>query len=456
MQAWNNFLNSLEQEMGGDTVKKWLHSLKIKDYDACNLYLEAKDAFQAMWFEEHIRKKADRLLFNNNKKKIQIHLSIKGQSNEKNEQKKTEQSPSLFKFSFNELDPLMIYEHFVPSEANLLAHKLLFKITNFDPISSQVISSSGEFNSFNPIYLFGPKGTGKTHLLMATAHVLKSSNQKPLYVRSDTFTEHVVSAIRAGEMSRFREAYRSVDVLLIDDVHLFSRKWATQEELFHTFNALHLAGKQIILTAQCAPQELQHIEPRLVSRFEWGIVLPLDPLPQEDLKKIVQKKAGAFDTKLHPKVEEFLVQSFSRTTNSLTKALESLLMRHLLRLQQQKKASAPITVELARHLLSDLIEQENQKALSPEKIVQIVSEYFGITARDVLSKNQKREFSFPRQLAIYFCRYRLKLPYTKIGDIFSRDHSTIMSSIKCIEKLKKNHDKELLSAHHGISKLLHR
>lgn len=456
MQAWKDFLKTFEQEIGPETTRKWLNTLKVKDYDACNLYLEAKDAFQVMWFEEHVRKKTDCLLFNNNRKKIHIHLSVKGQTNVKNSRKKSEKPYPLFKFTFDELDPLMSFEHFVTSEANLLAHKLLFKITNFDPVSSQVISSSREFNSFNPIYLFGAKGTGKTHLLMATAHSLKLGHRNPLYVRSDTFTEHVVSAIRAGEMSRFREAYRSVDILLIDDVHLFSRKWATQEELFHTFNALHLSGKQIILTSQCSPQELQHIEPRLVSRFEWGIVLPLDPLPQEDLIKVVQKKANAFNTQLHPKVEEFLVESFSRTTNSLTLALESLLMKHLLRLQQQKKASAPITIELAKHLLADLIEQENQNALSQEKIIQIVAEYFGITSQDILSKNQKREFSFPRQLAIYFCRQNLKLPYTKIGDTFSRDHSTIMSSVKSLETLKKNHDKEFLSAHRGITKLLHR
>ena len=120
---------------------------------------------------------------------------------------------------------------------------------------------------------YGPSGTGKSHLLVAIAHTLKQRSLKVVYTRAETFTEHVVSAIRSGEMSTFRHCYRNIDVLIIDDVHIISRKGATQEELFHTFNTLHLAGKQIILSAKCAPQELQFIEPRLVSRFEWGDII---------------------------------------------------------------------------------------------------------------------------------------------------------------------------------------
>ncbi len=455
MQAWELFLKEVEKEIGPETANKWLYTLKVTDFDACNLYLEANDAFQVMWFEEHIRKKSQRHLVNNNNKPIKVHLSVKGLGKPKNA-KKGKNQPPAFSLSFDELDPLFTFDHFVPSESNLLAHKLLFKTTNYDPVSSQVISKPHELASFNPIFLFGGKGTGKTHLLMATAHAINSNQQKALYVRSETFTEHVVSAIRAGEMSLFRQSYRSVDVLLIDDVHLFSKKGATQEELFHTFNALHLAGKQIILTANCSPQELQHIEPRLVSRFEWGIVLPLNPLPKEDVRKVVQSKAKVFDTQLHPKVEDFLIGTFSSTTNSITHALESLLMRHHLRLREQNKSSAPITLQLTKHLLKDLIEREEQSALNPDKIIQIVAEYFGITKQDILSKNQKREFVVPRQLAMYFCRNKLKIPFTKLGDLFNRDHSTVMSSVKSVQGNLDSNDKEVVGFHTGISKILHK
>jgi chromosomal replication initiator protein len=456
MQAWENFLKQVEKEIGPETAKKWLHTLRVTDFDACNLYLEANDAFQVMWFNEHIRKKAEQQLFNNNHKKIKIHLSIKGQSAYQKKSRKEPHSPPPFTLQFDALDPLLTFENYIPSEANLLPHKLLFKATNYDPISSTVIPSTTELAAFNPIYLFGGQGSGKTHLLMATAQALKTSGHNALYTRCETFTEHVVSAIRAGEMGLFRQAYRSVDILLIDDVHLFSRKGATQEELFHTFNSLHLAGKQIILAANCSPSELQHIEPRLVSRFEWGIVLPLDPLPPEDVKKVVEKKAEAFKTVLHPKVEDFLIQTFSSTTNSVTKALEALLMRHHLRLQEQKKPPAPITVQVAKYLLKDLIDLEEQSALSPEKIIKVVAEYYGITTGDILSKNQKRECVLPRQIAMYYCRSKLNIPYTKLGDIFSRDHSTVMSSVKSVTQSLEANDKDLLSVHSGINKLLHR
>ncbi len=456
MQAWDNFLKKIESEIGPETADKWLRTLRVVDFDACNLYLEATDAFQMMWFQEHVRKKADRLLLNNNNKKIKVHLSIKGKTPPNAKSKKEKEKEPAFSLHFDELDPLYTFNHFISADSNILAYKLLCKATNYDPISSSVIPSNTELASFNPIYLYGGQGTGKSHLLMATAHALKNNNINALYVRAETFTEHVVTAIRAGEMSLFRQAYRSVDVLLIDDVHVFSRKGATQEELFHTFNTLHLAGKQIILAANCSPSELQHIEPRLVSRFEWGIVLPVDPLPQENLKEVLRTKAKAFESPLHPKVEEFLITTFTNTTNSVTRALEALLIRHHLRLQEQKKGPAPITVQIAKYLLKDLIEQETHSALSAEKIIQIVAEYFGITTEDILSKNQKRECVLPRQIAMYFCRTKLGTPFTKLGETFSRDHSTVMSSVKNIAKSLETNDKEIAGAHSGIVKLLHR
>lgn len=456
MQAWDNFLKKIESEIGPETADKWLRTLRVVDFDACNLFLEATDAFQVMWFEEHIRKKTYKLLFNNNNKKIKVHLSIKGKAAPYAKAKKEKDKNPDFSLQFDELDPLYTLDNFVSADSNILAYKLLCKATNYDPISSSIIASNSELASFNPIYIYGGQGTGKSHLLMSTAHALKSCNINALYVRAETFTEHVVTAIRAGEMSLFRQGYRNVHALLIDDVHVFSRKGATQEELFHTFNTLHLAGKQIILSANCSPSELQYIEPRLVSRFEWGIVLPLDPLPQENVKEVLRKKAKAFDSPLHPKVEDFLISTFTNTTSSVTRALEALLIRHHLRLQEQKKGPAPISVQTAKYLLKDLIDQENRSALSTEKIIQIVAEYFGITTEDILSKNQKRECVLPRQIAMYFCRTKLNIPFTKLGEAFSRDHSTVMSSIKNITKSLETNDKEITGAHSGIVKLLHR
>ena len=329
-----------------------------------------------------------------------------------------------FVLSFDDINPYSTFEYFVSDEKNELAVKLFNGL-----VSSKEGSPAAELGTFNPNYLHGPAGTGKTHLLMALAAALRSAGKKVIYVRADTFTEHVVTAIRAGEMSVFRQAYRNIDVLLIDDVHIFSRKGATQEELFHTFNTLHLAGKQILLGANCSPSELQFIEPRLVSRFEWGIVLPLEPLDKQGLSKMLHKKMEALNFPLHAKVVEFLIETFTSNSKALSKAFEALILRSHLR-----QSSQSLSIPVVKQLLSDLIQEAGQIVLTSEKIIQKTVECFGICAEDILGKSQSRDCVLPRQIAMYLCRHQLKMPFMKIGDLFSKDHSTVMSSVKLIQK----------------------
>lgn len=417
MKAWEDFLLSLEGELGVDTVKKWLRSLQVVRFDACNLFLEAKDSFQALWFEEHIRKRVIENFVNNNHKKIRVHLAIVNRQGQTIKKPKTAavSAPPSFQLQFDPLDPYCSFEHFIEQEENTLAVKVL----------------KTEQGVYNPILLCGGAGVGKTHLLMAAASTLRDAGKKALYARSETFTEHVVSAIRSGEMRKFRETYRNVDALLIDDVHLFSRKGATQEELFHTFNTLHTEGKQLIFSANCYPKDLVDIEPRLVSRFEWGIVLPLHtPTNREPL---LQKKAAALHFPLPPKVAEFLLESFKSSLKALMRSLEALILRSHVQRSDNQLLFRPMTVQLAKHYLADLLIQETQAALTPQKIIQYCAEQYGIRPEDILGKAQTRDCTEPRQLAMYLCRKELKLPYTKIGEAFGRDHSTVMTSIKQIE-----------------------
>ena len=165
-----------------------------------------------------------------------------------------------------------------PGENNTIVYRLFCELTGYNPIAEKYEQPVVALGAFNPIYLWGGSGSGKTHLLMALTHAFKQRGLNALYARAETFTEHVVAAIRSSEMQSFRKAYRHVDVLLIDDVHVFARKDATQEEFFHTFNTLHTSGRQIILTSKCAPSLLQEIEPRLISRFEWGINVHFEKL----------------------------------------------------------------------------------------------------------------------------------------------------------------------------------
>jgi chromosomal replication initiator protein len=450
MQAWEQFIQQQEAELGTETVQKWLRSLKTLRFDACNLYLEAKDSFQALWFEEHIRAKAQAKLVNGNNKRIKIHLSIANalpnpQKNRMNPKSAKDIKASQFQLAFDELDPLCLFQHFVVSQNNQFSHKLLCELADLSNPAATTLAA------FNPIYLFGPTGSGKTHLLMGLTQAFRNQGLKSIYVRAELFTDHVVTAIRAGEMSTFRQAYRKADILLVDDVHVFSRKGATQEEFFHTFNTLHLEGKQIILAANCSPQELQLIEPRLVSRFEWGIVLPLKSLSSDDLRVMLQTKAQALQFFLPEKVIEFLLETFTSNPKALIKAFEALVLRlHL----DSNHSMQHLTVVSTKMLLSDLLIEEQKSTVTSSKIIQVVAEHHDIRSEDILGKSQTRECALPRQLAMHLCREKLKMPFMKIGDLFSRDHSTVMASVKYIQKSLDENHRDISGAWYAIVKKL--
>lgn len=447
MYAWDKFVELQERELGQETATKWLRSLKVVRFDACNLYLEAKDTFQAMWFEEHMRQKVSTHLVNNNKRRIKVHLLVANSSQAPKTRKivkKSEKTSSTPQFSlqFDELNPQKNFSNLIVAKSNLLPVKVMN-----ETIACAKEKRSG---SFNPIYIYGPKGSGKSHLLMATCVELKKQGVSVVYARAETFADHVVASIRMGEMSTFRQAYRNSDVLIIDDVHVFSKKGATQEEFFHTFNTLHIAGKQIILSANSAPSELQNIEPRLVSRFEWGIALGLEFQDREMLEQIVLKHAELLKFSIHAKVVEFLIDTFSNCS-AVIKALEALILRTHLK-KSIVRTLHQLTVPVAKELLSDLLLEEQKAALTPEKIVHEAASYFGIKPEDVLGKNQTRECVLPRQICMHLCRHELKLPYAVIGDVFGKDHSTVMSSVKLIHKAIESDDKEIAGSYRAILK----
>jgi len=452
MRAWEEFLAQLEKELGSETVKKWLRPLKIVRFDACNLYLEANDSFKALWFEEHVRPKANSKLLNNNQKQIKVHLSVAISAEKK--EKTVKKSPPLpatpppFKLIFDDIDNGSRFDNFVTCQGNLLAYKLLCEACGYNPQSDSLSLT------FNPIYLFGRGGTGKTHLMMAAANALKQRGHRVIYVRAETFTEHVVSAIRTGEMQTFRKAYRNVDALLIDDIEVFSRKAATQEELFHTFNTLHTEGKQIILSGTSAPQELKLIEPRLISRFEWGIVIPIQSLGKEGMRDILMRRAEKATFPLQEKVIEFLLETFSSSTKALIRAFEALVLRTHLNQGLGHSATSPLSYSAVKQILGDLIQEEEKAVLTPGKIIRTVAEFYGIKVDDILSKSQSRECALPRQIAMHLCREELNLPYMKIGDIFARDHSTVMASVKQIQKGIESKNLEISGSVNSILKRL--
>lgn len=444
MRAWDEFLALQEVELGVKATHKWLKTLKVISFDACNLYLEAKDTFQLNWFEEHIRPKIQNQFVNNNKKKIKVHLTLSDFPKEsKKEGKVITQKPAPLVLNFDQLDPQCTFEYYVPTEKNVLAEKLLRHLV-------QPLKRPKQPEIFNPIYIHGSSGTGKTHLLMATAHALRSQGKKVIYCRAETFTEHVVAAIRVSEMSQFRQTYRNNDVLIIDDIQVLSGKTATQEEFFHTFNSLHLENKQIILSGNVSPAELSQIEPRLISRFEWGVVLRLAPFAENELRQIVSLKAKFLKFPMHNKIVDFLIDHFKSGSKSLIKALEALVLRNHL----NKQTSSALSLPSAKQFLKDLLLEEQRKALTPERMIQWVAEVFGIKAEDIVGKEQKREYVFARQIAMFLCRHQLKMTYIKIAHLFHKDHSTVMTSVKLIQGRIDSNDKEVFSVQQSIQKKL--
>ncbi len=445
MQAWEDFLNKQESLLGKPIVEKWLRCLKVVHFDSGNLYLEAKDSFQGMWFEEHIRPMLKSQFVNSNYRPIKVHLTIAEAPTVKSLKKEKNKAQPPISFVFDKLDSQLIIENFIPGEKNSVIFRVLCQLIGYNPQTEEYAKPTTALGTFNPIYLWGGSGCGKTHLLNALAQALKKQGVNALYARAETFTEHVVAAIRSSEMQAFRKAYRHVDVLLIDDVHIFSRKHATQEEFFHTFNTLHTSGRQLIITANCAPALLQEIEPRLISRFEWGLNVHFEKLHGNELKQVLEKRCGALHFPLSQEVQNFLIDTFKQN-KSLHRALEALILRsHLETDARIKRNPQSIDKAQAIKILSDLIAAEEQMVVTPEKIIAVVATVCGVAVEEILSKSQTQECSFPRQIAMYLCRSELKLPFQSVGQVFDRDHSTVMTSIKQIEKKITTSDAELLS-----------
>lgn len=441
MQAWKNFLEVQQEELGTETVNKWLRPLKIVSFDAGNLYLEAKDTFQVMWFEEHMRKKVDVQLVNNNKRRIKVHLRVVNAPSQKKGEKKVKgnlEDSHKFTLHFDQLDPNCTLSNFVVFESNLVVHKILTQLCTDNTVLAAV----------NPIYIHGCSGTGKTHLLMGCAAAFMKNGLRVIYTNAQTFTDHVVAAIRAGEMSLFRQAYRNNDVMIIDDVHVFSRKGATQEEFFHTFNTLHLDNKQIILAANCAPADLKMIEPRLTSRFEWGLVHGIEMPVTAELHEILKTKAQALQFDLTQKLSDYLIASFS-TPKMIIKALETLVLRaHL------DGIKGPLSLLMAAGMLEGLLAEEKENSLTAQGIIQGAAEHFGLRSEDITGKAQTRECVLPRQISMHLCRHQLKLPFVKIAEIFNKDHSTVMTSVKVIQKSIDQKEDEIAGAYRVIMKRL--
>lgn len=287
---------------------------------------------------------------------------------------------------------------------------------------------------YNPLFIYGNSGLGKTHLLCAISTEIKKSfpEMTIVYIKGDDFTNEMIEAIRTGTTSIFREKYRHADVLLVDDIQFIAGKDSTQEEFFHTFNALHEAKKQIILTSDRPPRDISTLEDRLQTRFEWGLTADVQPPDFETRIAIITRKAENLEITFPPGVTEFIANKLKSNIRQLEGAVKKMKAYHLLE-------GKPLNNATAQAAISDIINNSQPTPVTVDKIIEEVGRTYGVQFDDILSQMRKAEVSSSRQIAMYIVREITQLSMVEIGKTFGgRDHSTVVYAIKQVEKNVKS------------------
>ena len=319
------------------------------------------------------------------------------------------------------LNPRYTFDTFVVGSNNKMAHAA----------SVAVAESPGE--AYNPLFIYGGVGLGKTHLMHSIAHYVleKNSEAKVLYVTSELFTNELIESIRNGNnstMTKFREKYRNIDVLLIDDIQFIIGKESTQEEFFHTFNTLHGAKKQIIISSDKPPKDMEILEDRLRSRFEWGLIVDISTPDFETRMAILKKKEELDGYYIDDEVIEYIAQNVKSNIRELEGSLNKIMAYANLENKE-------INLALAEKVLKDIISPNQKRTITPELIINTVAEHFDLTTADLIGNKRSSKIAYPRQIAMYLCRHMTDTTLKIIGDsLGGRDHTTIMSGIRRIEK----------------------
>jgi chromosomal replication initiator protein len=311
------------------------------------------------------------------------------------------------------------YESFVVGSCNQFAHAA----------SLAVAEAPGR--TYNPLYLYGGVGLGKTHLMHACGHAIKSRNQhlKLCYISSERFMNDLINAIRYDKTQSFREKYRSVDVLLIDDVQFMAGKERTQEEFFHTFNALYDQQKQIVISSDCPPREIPTLEERLHSRFEWGLIADIEPPDLETKIAILKRKGDQIGVTIPDDVAMFIAGRVKSNVRELEGSLIRLIAISSLR-------GEPISKILAQDAIRNFAKEEEPGVITIQQIQKLVASTYKLTMDELVSKNNARNISHPRQVAMYLCKHLTKHSYPEIGRAFGgKHHTTVIHSVEKIESL---------------------
>ncbi len=331
-------------------------------------------------------------------------------------------NPSIHNVSYENanLNPKYKFDTFVVGSNNKFAHSA----------SLAVAESPGK--AYNPLYLYGGAGLGKTHLMHSIGHFIleENPNMKVLYVTSEEFTNEVIESIRSGnsaDMTKLREKYRTVDVLMVDDVQFIIGKESTQEEFFHTFNVLHAAGKQIILSSDKPPKDMETLDERFRSRFEWGLIADIQAPDYETRMAILRKNADFYDRKIDEDIIKYIATNIKSNIRELEGAFNKIIA--FARLNKVE-----LTLPLAEEALKDVIYPNKPKEVTPSLIINVVAEHFGVRPDDISSKKRNSEFVQPRQVVMYLCRELTDVSLNNIAKLLGKkDHTTIIHGINKVE-----------------------
>lgn len=413
-QAWQSVLGQLQMEMPRASFDTWVRDTRPVSFHNGTLTIGVRNAYARDWLENRLASTVNRLLGGILNGSVAVSFVVRG--NEKETETEEPPLPSTVEVDSapepsrnSTLNPRYVFENFVVGSGNRLAHAACLAV------------AEKPARAYNPLFLYGGVGLGKTHLLHAIGNSCHARGLSVLYVSSEEFTNDMITAIRTHTTQAFREKYRSIDVLLIDDIQFIAGKESTQEEFFHTFNTLHGQDKQIIVSSDRPPKSLVTLEERLRSRFEWGLTADIQPPDLETRLAILRSKAE----RTGRQVSDEILESIARRVQSNIRELEGALNRILAYADLSGSSLTPNLVEAA---LADLLPQHSD--IAPAKVIELVAKEWQVTVDALIGRDRSRKVAQPRQVAMYLLRKETDSSLPQIGDALGgRDHTTVMYAI---------------------------
>ncbi|GBC82653.1 Chromosomal replication initiator protein DnaA [bacterium HR10] len=440
-QIWDALLSAIEKRVNHHSFTTWFLPLIFREARNNTITVEAPNAMFRDWITENYMDAIEEALAELQLTSYTIRFIVRGEGEPSEGAPKSEPAENHAKLPLFEeeeeliippamrfvdlepvelpLNPRYTFDTFVVGSSNQFAHAAALAV------------AESPSKAYNPLYIYGGVGLGKTHLMHAIGHAIRAKNKhlRLTYVSSERFMNELINAIRYDKTLAFREKYRNIDVLLIDDIQFLAGKERTQEEFFHTFNALYDAQKQIVITSDCPPREIPTLEERLHSRFEWGLIADIQPPDLETKVAILKRKAEQEKISLPDNVALFIASKIKSNIRELEGALIRLIAYSSL-------TGRPISLSLAQETLRGLIDEEEEKAITIELIQKTVADYFGLRVSDLKSRNNSRSVAEPRQIAMYLCKRLTKASLPEIGREFGgKHHTTVLHSINKISEL---------------------